>query len=65
MNGVNIKNLENKIPSINNLASTTALNAKINEFENKIPNNTNLPTTTALTDVENEIPNVNNLVKKH
>ena len=53
-----------EIPSITNLATTAALNAKINEIKNKIPNITNLATTTALTAVENKIPNVSNLVKK-
>ena len=52
-----IKNIEDKILHITNLATTTALNAKINEVKNKIPNITNLATTTvALTAVENKIP---------
>ena len=59
-----IKNIEDKIPDITNLATNTTLNAKINEVKNKIPNITNLATTTALTAVENKIPNVSNLVKK-
>ena len=65
-----VKNVENKmpdvtgIPSITNLATTAALNAKISEVENKIPNITNLATTTALPAVESKIPNVSNLVKK-
>ena len=50
--------------SITNLATTSALNAKINEVKGKIPNITNLGTTAALTAVENKIPNVSNLVKK-
>ena len=42
-----------KIPSITNLATTTAFNAKINEAKTKIPNITNLATTTtALAAVE-------------
>ena len=60
-----IKNIEDKIPDITNLATTAAaLNAKINEVKSEIPNITNLATTTALTAVENKIPNVTNLVKK-
>ena len=52
------------MPDITNLATTTALNAKINEVKNKISNITNLATTTARTAVENKIRNVSNLVKK-
>ena len=59
-----IKNIEDKITDITNLATTTSLNAKINEIKNKIPNITNLATTTSLAAVENKIPNVSNLVKK-
>ena len=36
-----IKNIEDKIPDITNLA-TAALNAKINEIKSKIPNITSL-----------------------
>ena len=50
-----IKNIEDKIPDITNLATNTTLNAKINEVKNKIPNITNLATNTALTTVENKI----------
>ena len=32
------KNVEDKIPDITNLATTTALNAEINQVKNKIPN---------------------------
>ena len=47
---------------INYLATTTALNAKLNEVKYKIPNTTNLATTT--TAVENKyLMNVSNLVK--
>ena len=57
--------LKKEIPSINNIASVTALNDKINEVKIKIPNITNLATTTTtLCAVENKIPNVNNLVIK-
>ena len=53
------------MPSITDLATTTALNAKINEAKNKILNITNLAATAALTAVENEILNVINLVQKN
>ena len=59
-----IKNIEDKIPDITNLATKTTLNAKINEVKVKIPNITNLASTTALTAVENKIPNVSNLVRE-
>ena len=48
-----IKNIDDEIPDITNLATTTALNAKINEVIKEIPNITNLATTNALTAVEN------------
>ena len=45
-----------KIPSITTLATTAALNAKINGVKYKIPNITNLAyTTTAVTAVESKI----------
>ena len=47
-----------------NLATTIALNAKVNEVKCKIPSITNLASTTALTAVEIKVPNVSNLVKK-
>ena len=50
--------------SITNLATTIALNAKINEVKNKISNITTVATNTALTAFKNEVPNVSNLVKK-
>ena len=59
-----IKNIEDKIPDITNVATKTALNAKINEVKGKIPRIPNLATTTTLIAVENKIPNVSNLVKK-
>ena len=43
-----IKNIEDKVTDITNLAMDTTLNAKINEVKNKIPNVTNLATTTVL-----------------
>ena len=59
-----IKNIEDEIPDITNLAANTTINAKMNEAKNKTPSITNLATTTALTAVENKIPNVTYLVKK-
>ena len=57
--------VKNEIPSITDLATTTALNDKINEAKNKIPNITNLAATAGLTAVENKILNVINLVQKN
>ena len=48
--------------SITNLATTAALNSKINEIKNKIPNNTNLATATVLSAVENKIPDHNKYI---
>ena len=59
-----IKNIEDKIPDITNLATNTTLNAKINEVKGEIPGITNLAATAALTAVGNKLPNVSNLVKK-
>ena len=59
-----IKNIEDKISDISNLATKTILNTKINEVKNKIPSITSLATTSELTAVENKIPSVSNLVKK-
>ena len=39
---VKIKNIEDKIPDITNLATKTTLNAKTNEVKGEIPNITNL-----------------------
>ena len=60
-----IKNIEDKIPDITNLASNTTLNAEINEVKGEVPSITNLATTAALTIVENKIPNVSDLVKQN
>ena len=59
-----MKNIEDKIPDITNLATKTTLNAKINEVKGEIPSITYLASKTALTDVEIKIPKVINLVKK-
>ena len=42
--------------NINNLPTTAAFNAKVNEIKNKIPNTTSLSTTTALNTADNKIP---------
>ena len=43
-----IKNIEDKIPDITNLATNTTLHAKLDKFKNKIPSTTKLATTAAL-----------------
>ena len=58
-----IKNIEDKIADITNLATNASLNARINEVKNEIPNVTSLATAAILTAVENKIPNVSNSVK--
>ena len=62
---VKIKDIEDKIPDITNLATNTFLNAKINEVKNEIPSITNLATPAALNakinEVKNKIPNITNL----
>ena len=57
-----IKNIEDKVADITNLATKTTLSAKINEVKGEIPNITILPTISALT-AENEIRSTSNLVK--
>ena len=59
-----IKNIEDKIPDITNLATNKKLNAKINESINEMTSITNLATPAAFTAAENKIPNINDLVKK-
>ena len=59
-----IKNTEDEISDITNLATNASLNAKINEVKGEIPSITNLAATAAPTTVENKIPGVTNLVKK-
>ena len=56
-----IKYIENKTPT---LASTTALNAKINEVKDEISCDTDLATTTSPNDVKENTPDVSILVKK-
>ena len=50
-----IKNVEDKISDISNLANNTTLNAKINEVEREIPSITNLATTTGVGANINEV----------
>ena len=59
-----IKNIEDKITNITNLAANATLNAKINEIKGEISSITNLAATAALTTVENKIHNISNLAKK-
>ena len=59
-----IKDIEDKMPNITNLATNTTLNAKINEGKGEISNINNWATTSALTVVKNKIPSVSNFVKK-
>ena len=59
-----IKNIEDKIPDITNLATKIILNTKMNEVKAEIPSVSGLATTSALNTIENKIPNVSNLVKK-
>ena len=54
-----ITEIENKVPSVNNLARKSELTA----VENNILSITGVPTNSALTAVENKIPDVNNLFK--
>ena len=60
-----IKNIEDKIPDITNLATKTTLHAKTNDVKGEIPSITNLVTTSALNakinEVKGEIPIITNL----
>ena len=62
-----MKNVEDKITDVPNLATNTALNAikmKLNEIKNKIPSITNLATTALnakMNEVKNKIPDITNL----
>ena len=47
-----IKNIEDKIPDITNLATKTILQTKINQVKAQIPSISGLATTSALTTVE-------------
>ena len=50
-----IKVIEDKIPSTNNLATNASLTSKINEVKNKIPSISDLATADDLTAVENDL----------
>ena len=50
-----IKNIEDKIPDITNLATKTTVNAKINEVKGEIPSITNLVTISVLNAKTNEV----------
>ena len=65
VNNAKIKDIEDRIPAITNLATKTTLNAKINEVKGEIPIITNLATNAGLTAFGNKIYNVSNLIKKH
>ena len=59
-----IKDIEDKMPDIANVATNTTLNAKINEFKNEISNINNLAKIASIdgkiNEVKNEIPNITN-----
>ena len=57
-----IKDIEDKIPGITNLATNTSLNPKINEVKIEIPSITKLDSTTTLTAIENKIPDHTNIL---
>ena len=57
-----IKNIEDKIPDITNLATKNTLNAKINEVKAKIPSSSGLETTSALTAVIINMTNISLLL---
>ena len=61
-----IKNIEDKITDITNLATNTSLTSEIKEVKNKIPSITNLAATAVLNakinEVKNKIPNISNLL---
>ena len=59
-----IKNIEDRILEITNVAANASLNVKVNQVKGEIPSISNLATNATLTTVENKTPNVSNLVKK-
>ena len=60
-----IKNIEDKVPDIINLATNASLSAKINEVKGEIPSITNLATNASLNakinEVKGEIPSISYL----
>ena len=59
-----MKNIEDKTPDNNNLATNTTINGKIKEVKNEKSSINNVATTIALTAAENKIPIVSKLFKK-
>ena len=59
-----IKDIEDEIPDITNLATTAGLNAKINDFKYEISSISGVATTATLSAVKKKIPDVNTLVNK-
>ena len=57
-----IKDIEDKVLDITNLATNPFPNAKINEVKGEIPSINNLAISAALTTFENKIPNVSDVV---
>ena len=60
-----IKDVQNKIPNITNLATNTTLNVKRNEIKSEIPSITNFAATAAfnaeITEIKHKIPNMTNV----
>ena len=60
-----VKDIEDKVPNITNLATNTILNSETNLVKEEIPSTTNIATITALTakinKVKNEITSIFNL----
>ena len=60
-----IKNIEEKIPDITNLATNSILNSKINQVKNEISSITNVATTTAynakIIEIKSKLTNITNL----
>ena len=60
-----MKDIEDKISDITNLASNTTFNAKVNEVKNEVPTITNLATNASLNaktnEVKDEITGITNL----
>ena len=59
-----MKNIENQILDITNLATNVSLNTKIKWIKDEILSVINLATTAVLTFFEYKKPNISNLVKK-
>ena len=59
-----MKNIENQIPDITNLATNVSLNTKIKWIKDEILSVINLATTAVLTSFEYKKPSISNLVKR-